>query len=472
MKDPSDSALNRPEARPSWLIVALVRLLLRIFFRQVEVIGAERMPRDKPVMVVANHGNALVDPAMLIAFMPVCPRFLGASYLWGKAILRPFLRLAAAIPVYRRQDAGADTSKNEQMFAACHRVLHAKNVIGLFPEGTSHHEPELLPLKTGVSRIVLEASRQYADEHGEDLGAVILPVGLTFDEKGRFRSRALVLIGEPVDIREDLANYTGDNQESREAVRSLTERVDDALRSVTLNFPSWELAPVLERAAQIFAKPTAKLPAEAALSERFAFYHTFIEGYAILRERCPKQIDRVRKVAEEYDRRLGELGLKDVQVASAYPSGGVVRYVLKSLFLMTVRGPLAILGTIMNFLPYRLVGTIARRLAVTPELPATYKLLGSLVLFPVTWALWAAAAWFFGKDYLWGLLALVVGPLSGAVALLYHERQEHLLRQARAFFTLRSGSPEVTELRRMREDVLAAVRLLAQVYREEIDAAR
>lgn len=462
MRDPSERALAHPDAQPV-LVPALARLLMKVFFRQVEVLGAERVPRDAPLMLVANHVNSLVDPALLLAFLPVRPRFLAKSTLWSDRVVRPFLTLAAAIPVYRRQDAGVDTSKNASTFAACHAVLHAGGRIALFPEGTSHNEPAVMPLKTGVSRIVLEAEAQRAAE-GPTFGTRIVPVGLTFDDKGRFRSRALVLIGEPLDPAPEVTLYAEDPQG---AVRALTERVQDALEAVTLNFPSWEEARLIERAAEIFARPSAELPAEQSLGELFAVHQNFIEGYRVLGERHRDEVDAVAAAVREYDEKLAASGLEDAQVASEYPTGRVALFAVKSLYLMLLRGPLALVGTIVHFLPYRIVGRIAARLASSSaDLPATYKLFASLVLFPLTWTLLALAGGWLGGGLGWGLAVLAAGPLSGFVALRYHERRVFFRRQARAYLRLRSGHPEVAELRRLRAEVAGAVGRLAEVYQE------
>ena len=58
----------------------------------------------------------------------------------------------------------------------------------IFPEGISHHEPQLAPIKTGAARIALSAR----DERGiHDLR--IVPVGLNFEDKASPRTRVLVL---------------------------------------------------------------------------------------------------------------------------------------------------------------------------------------------------------------------------------------------------------------------------------------
>ena len=186
---------------PERWLVALDRALLAGFFRSLEVEGIERVPPGGPLIVVANHVNGLIDPMLVLGTLPLFPRFLGKSTLWDIPALRPFLAWARVIPVYRRQDAGVDMARNREAFAAGRRVLAEGGVISLFPEGKSHNQPGLTTLKTGAARLALEAEMEAAmgaaAPSGPPLDVRILPVGLSFDAKERFRSRALVEIGEP-----------------------------------------------------------------------------------------------------------------------------------------------------------------------------------------------------------------------------------------------------------------------------------
>ena len=442
-------------------MVPLARWVLGVFFRRIELVGADRIPKGRPLMVVANHVNGLVDAAVLLAALPLRPRFLAKSTLWSHPVVRPFLDLAAAIPVFRRQDEGVDTSMNADMFAACHEVLRAGGAIAIFPEGKSHNEPALVPLKTGVSRIVLEAEDKYRTPDSR-IESRIVPVGLTFDDKGRFRSRVLVHVGEPLDPGEELELYASD---PREAVRRLTGRVRDALEEVTLNFPSWEEARLIERAAEIFGRPATELPAEESLGERFELRRGFIEGYERLREVSGAEVERVAAAVREYDERLEDYRLNDAQVASSYPAGAVVAFVLKSLGLMAVRAPLAVLGLLANFVPYQVVGFLARRFARSPDEGASYKVLGAILVYPVTWFLLAL-----GAGLAWGLwpalLALVAAPVCGKFALHFVERRRYFQRHARAYLVLKSGRRGILELRSLRASVLSAVEGLAKVRRQ------
>ena len=85
-----------------------------------------------------------------------------------------------------------------------------------FPEGISHDEPELQPLKTGAARIALGAM----ERHGP-LPVRIVPVGLTFEEKGVFRSRALLVVGEAIDPSGEAAT---DEREAAAPSRTASRR--------------------------------------------------------------------------------------------------------------------------------------------------------------------------------------------------------------------------------------------------------
>jgi glycerol-3-phosphate O-acyltransferase / dihydroxyacetone phosphate acyltransferase len=167
----------------------LARLLVRIFFRRIEVEGLDRLPVAGATVIVANHINGLVDALLLMATLPRFPRFLGKSTLFKILPLWPFLKLAGVVPVYRAKD-GESTARNESSFRTCRLLLAAGAQVALFPEGISHDESMLQPLKPGAARIALGAA---ADDGVA--GVRIVPVGLSYDAKARFRSRALVHVG-------------------------------------------------------------------------------------------------------------------------------------------------------------------------------------------------------------------------------------------------------------------------------------
>lgn len=444
------------------LIHRLARFLLGVFFRRVEVVGAERLPVGAPAVVVANHVNGLVDPVVLLGTVPRPLRFLAKSTLWNIAPLRPLLALAAAIPVYRRQDPGVDTASNEATFARCHELLAAGGTVALFPEGTSHNEPALQPLRTGAARIVLEAEAA----HGP-LGAVVIPVGLVYEHRERFRSAVLVVVGDPISPTAESALYRHD---PTTAVRRLTELIDRGLRAVTSSYRSWEEARLVARAADLFARPGLDVPRGRLLAEAFPLRRAFLEGYDEMRRSHPRETAAVEEAVRRYDELLEAAGLSDAQVASSYPPAPVARFLWRTLVLSALRLPLALVGTALSFLPYQLVGRVVAPLVRhQPDQLATYKLFPALLLYPLFWAGEAAAVATLaggrvGDPVLVGLAVGLAAPPTGWVALRFHEARRRLQREARAYLVLSWRRRLAAELRQRREEAYRRVEEMASLY--------
>lgn len=436
--------------------------MLAVFFRRIEVEGLERVPLHGPLLVVANHVNGLLDPMLVVGTLPRLPRFLGKSGLWDVAPLRPFLAWARVIPVHRPGDPGADPEHNAAAFAIAAEVLAAGGAVSMFPEGRSHNEPGLAPLKTGAARIALAAA---AARPG--LGLDVLPVGLVFDAKERFRSRALVEIGEPLRV------IAPDDPADPRAVRALTECIDAALDRVTVSYATWDEARLIGRAAEIWARPALDVPRRPRLAALADAQRAFASGYRLLAERHPGRLAEVAAAVRRYDRLLHAAGLRDAQVASEYPLPPVARFLRRTLGTLVVRLPLAAVGTALNVVPFLAVRLLVRRVRGADQ-KATWKVFASLLLYPLTWIAEAAAAgWLAGRaagaaaGAAAALVALLVAPASGLLALRFHDRRSRLAAEARAYLLLRTRRRFADELRAERRDLHRRVSELVELYQAE-----
>src|SRR5690606_19385247 len=106
------------------------------------------------------------------------------------------LRGLGGLPVYRQQDDVALMHRNDETFARAVAALHAGDAVQIYPEGRSHSDPELAPLRTGAARIALRAEA----ERDWSLGLNIVPIGLTYERKSAFRGVVLATAGEPFTI--------------------------------------------------------------------------------------------------------------------------------------------------------------------------------------------------------------------------------------------------------------------------------
>ncbi len=441
---------------------ALAHLLLGIFFRRVEVEGLDEVPPRGPLLVVANHPNGLVDPVVLLGALPRPVRFLGKSTLWDMVPLRPFLALGGVIPIYRPTDPGIDPSKNVETFSRCRDALVRGAAVAIFPEGTSHADPSLRPLKTGAARIALDAA-QAVPEDAEPVR--IVPVGLTFDARERFRSRALLVVGDPITVRPPPVEPGTDpaaepSPAARAAVRGLTAEIDTGLRQVAADYRSWRDARLFQRAVEIYDRPSRALPGDTTLAALHRTARELADDFDALHAVEPERTDAVARAMARYDRILRLLSLRDDQIAARYPVLGVVRFLARTLLLLLLGLPVGAVGTLLNLGPYLAVGQLTARSDLAVEEQASWKLFGGLILYPVCWLLEAAAVgWWRGVPL--AVAVAVAAPVTGYLALLLWDRGRRLWREARAFLRLRTRPGVWRRLRVIRRALRADVQRLA-----------
>lgn len=429
----------------------LSRIALRTYYR-FQTAGGE-VPREGPVLLVANHPNSLLDPAAVCAVAGRPVRFLAKATLFDDPLVAWALRSCGAIPVYRRKDDPSQMHRNEEAFRAAHETLREGTAVGIFPEGTSHSEPALVPLKTGAARIALGAARLRSSPFP------VVPVGLVLRQKERFRSRALAVVGEPVSW-EDLADR---GAEDEEAVRDLTARIEGALSRVTLNLERWEDAPVVECAEAVYAAEFS-LPRDPA--ERVRRLNEVSRALTRLRRGDPERLAPLHRAVARYAELLEALELRPHQVGADPPPGVVLRWTLRQLVFFLLLAPLAAVGVIVFHLPYRLTGRLPGRARVEKDVQSTYKVLGGVVIYGL-WILLlsAAAAWLWGRGA--GLGALLGLPLLAFLTMGVRDRWAEARASARTWLLLRRKSSR-------RERLLERRRLLAgrlEALRRELESA-
>ena len=413
------------------LIVALVRLALRIYFRRIEVTGVEHVPRDKPVIFVLNHPNALVDPVFLLCLAPRRVSFLAKAPLFRMPIIGYLVKALDSLPVYRRQDEGEDVTRNEETFIGARKLLAGGGTIGICPEGVSHDEPGLRPIKTGAARISLAAVST-----GEVSDLKIVPAGLYYTSKTSFRSDALLYFGIPIDV--EPVTLEPDGTPPREAVRQLSNRIETALREVILDAKHEEELHTTARAERIFSSASYDNSADS-LKYELRLQQRFIRAYSILQELQP---DRLRKLETRMIRFEEELNQAGVDPDELSPPGSTLRVfrsiVKRSIVFLLMLGP-AILGTIAHYPAYRLGGFLAKRFSRdSDDVISTVKIISAMLLFPLTWLLIAVLSYVY-VGWIAALPALAVIPFCGYFAIVFFEQLDESVAGVRVlmFFLMR-----------------------------------
>ncbi|MDQ6610863.1 MAG: lysophospholipid acyltransferase family protein, partial [Gemmatimonadota bacterium] len=357
------------------ILKPIAHVALTWYYRSIDVAGRSRIPRNGPVFLAVNHPNALVDALVVAVALPRRVHFTAKATIFSNPLVAAFLRLAGVIPLKRAADevkhapeaktATADPSRNAESFRAVSAALAEGHAIVLFPEGKSHDDPHLAPLRTGLARMALLARDTYGVH-----GIKIIPVGLLFEQKETPRSRVLIQIGAAIEVD---AVPTGDH-----AVESLTALVSQRLNSVTSNFESSDDAARIAKVSETLAaliEPTTEirdsgpsLSAILALSRR-----TDRVRQALIYNATAELHQRVEIFETRLDAfraRLGEERITAADVHIEIDATPGVRFAIREILIAAVLLPISWWGRIWHFIPIRIARTLALRGATNRDEPA------------------------------------------------------------------------------------------------------
>lgn len=434
--------INRDAPRSYWAVKAWAWLAVSIFFKRIEVIDSENLDTHGPAIIAANHSNALADVGVILGKLPGLPRFLAAGSWWKVAPARLLFRLAGAVPVYRRRDGGG-ADQNASAFEACHAALADGAHLAIFPEGETHLEPKLLPLKTGAARIALGAAHD-----AKVKGITIVPVGLVYEDRGRFRSHVALQVGEPIHVDEWTDRYHID---PTAAVRDATKLLTARLAAVSVNHDSSDEASIVERAAAFTIYAGGECEGDAQFAQRNALRHALASAIARAGGPASPEYGKLAAAVQAHIRDLERLGMEHADVAGGLMPSVDRRNLRVELAMLT---PLAALGAVCNapvalgakFLSWRVKHEVWQ---------ATTKGVGATLLCPVVWAFdFAILNRRFGRRRALGITA--TGAFGGLAWIAWHERW--------------TRSRALTWLERNAEEALTAARQSREVVRAQVTA--
>lgn len=388
-------------------VVSIVRAVLRLFFREVEITGLENLPTDRGGVLVAWHPNGLIDPGLILACSPRPVVFGARDGLFRVPLLGWMMRAVGTVPIYRPQDgAAADPEARKTANARSLDALAGRVAAGqfscLFPEGTSHDAPHLLQLRTGAARFWYR-SRELLGVDAEP--PVIIPVGLHYDEKRGFRSRVLVAFHPPLEVPDDLRPMPAPDEE-RPRLQGLTGEIERVLHDVVRATENWELHHLMHRARKLVRAERARRagadPGRPGLGEKQLGFARVWQGYYQRRASHPEVVAGLLARVREYDADLRVLGMEDHELDRP---PRLFRWHLAAVLVFQVLGvfvflpPLLVVGVLVNAVPFFALGAVVRSVSKQHKDEATLKLMLGALLFPAVWGLVGVAA-FFGADAL------------------------------------------------------------------------
>jgi 1-acyl-sn-glycerol-3-phosphate acyltransferase len=200
-------------------------IALHWFYSDIRITGGEGIPVSGPLLIAVNHQNALVDSLIVGWLVPRRVAMTAKATLTDNPFIAILFRILHVVPLRRVSDEvrkqnglPADRSRNVQAFEEIFNLLERNGALLIFPEGKSHNEAGLEPLKTGLARVALQAR----DERGIT-GLRILPLGLVFEDKGTPGTAVGAYVGAAI----EMDSWRGSDH------TILTREIADRLRTVS-----------------------------------------------------------------------------------------------------------------------------------------------------------------------------------------------------------------------------------------------
>ncbi|KAE8144647.1 putative glycerol-3-phosphate acyltransferase Sct1 [Aspergillus avenaceus] len=267
------------------------------------------------------------------------------------------------------------TAVYEAVFAR----LNAGGCVGIFPEGGSHDRTTLLPLKAGVALMALGT---LADN--PDCGLKIVPCGMNYFHAHKFRSRAVIEFGNPIEVPRELVEQYK-RGERRESVGALLDLIYQSLVAVTVTSPDYETLMVIQAARRLYNTKGKKLPLPMVVE----LNRRLVKGYTHFKD--DPRIVHLRRSITDYNREIRLLGIRDHQVE--YAKFSFIRVII-TLISRLIKLSLLTIGTLPGLLLFTPVFIITKSISKKKSKEAlaasTVKLQGRDVM--ATWKLLVALA--------------------------------------------------------------------------------
>ncbi len=198
---------------PFWysILRGLAIAVFKIFFA-IKIEGKENIPNRGGAILASNHLSYL-DPIILGIFVPRRVNFMAKEELFENFLFRRIIVKLGAFPIRREGIDGATYRK-------ILKLLHKREVVVLFPEGTRSIDGTIGQLHTGIARIALKAD------------VPLIPIIIWGTEKALPRGKKLLRLskiraraGKPLKT-----NIASNREITRKDIEGLQNQLEEQMR--------------------------------------------------------------------------------------------------------------------------------------------------------------------------------------------------------------------------------------------------
>jgi len=409
----------------------LARIALGTNFKKIQFSNLEKLPMDKPVLLVTNHPTAFIEPCIFGSYLDRPVNFIVRGDLFKKPMYAKLMRDIHMIPIFRASEGYDNLKNNYGTFEYCHDLLKDGQLIQILAEASTAQVKRARPLKKGTARMAFGA----LEKHGRDQDIKLVPCGINYTAADEFRSDVIISFGDAINIQDYLEEY---DENQAKAIRALTWQLEEEMKKVIIHVNEdheevYEFLFEMDRNDHL--QPIFPIYDENGKARFEREFHIADQ----LNKSTPEQLADITSEVLKYKKSCKAHEVTDFGVRRS-KFGDWSNILILALGLVPF-----LIGRIGCFIPIFLANRLGVQKVKQREFVASVKLAAGIGFSFVYYLLLIILAFFFTP---WQILLLVLLlPILGYFSIVYQEFYRHF-REARKFLSLNeSEQQELQDLR-------------------------
>lgn len=439
----------------------LLNLTVRLYFRRTYITNDDLIPKDKPVLFVANHQSAFMDPIVIGVYGRRSLYFLARGESFKNKVAAWFFNRLHMIPIYRKEETPELAHKNKDVFKKCYDHFRKGGAILIFPEGSSKTEPRLRKIKTGAARIALGAEAEYEFK----LQLTIVPVGINYTNPHIFRSDLHINFGEPISVESFKETYQEDEFKS---AKSLTQLIEDKIQERIFTVENEDDEKLVSQVKEVYyGEMLQKLGVSKKDQEKgIELENDLVKAINYFKKEKPVFAEAMQIKLDQYFalmknfRGAEDLFHKRLKRNKKMPVGfyAVVLFFGSPLFLM---------GMILNYLQYRFTGFLAKKLTQRDDFMGSVKMLVGMLMYLISYTIYSKILWGYVDFKIWLGLTIAL-PFIGLYTVWYARIYE--LNKTELYFRRLTNTNNscLNQLAALRSEIISLFEEARLEYNEKV----
>lgn len=312
-------------------------IALRFFYRRVYVTGRETICREGPAIIIANHTSSLMDAALLGVLIQRPVYFFARADVFSGRFFSRLLGALHMIPV-NNHEAGRNTLEdNNKSFSKATEILAKGGIVVFFPEGISHIDRKLLPLRKGVFRLAFKSAKENNFLHN----IPVIPAGINYSHPSSCQADVMIHFGTPLLLNDYKEEYL---YNAAASLLRITKDSYAAMQEHTLYIRDESKCQLIENCLKIKRNDYSFFTNQwmQGTIKRLEEEKTICKGIDQLES---SDQSKLQNNNNDYFEMLQQYNIRDKAISPLFSFSGFKK------FMLVVGSPLFVIGYILNCLP-------------------------------------------------------------------------------------------------------------------------